>query len=300
MRVTLLGTGSPVPSLKRASAGYMVQAGGDVILIDHGPGTFHRMMQAGVAATDVTHVLFSHLHFDHCLDFVRLFLHRWDIGGPDLPPLKVFGPPGLAEFVEKQFGPEGAFKLDLTARTSHASSIRIFEGRGGTPPRPWPRADVTEIVESDVIEGAGWRITLANVPHHQPYLISYGVRVEADDGVFAYSSDITLAAAKGPAKPLYALAENADVFVHYLNSFDVSREEAGGGAAEPTQQKVVGQLARDAGVKTLVTTHHGPIIDQDGIRERVIADIGAVYRGRLIWGEDLMAFEIPEMGRGAV
>ena len=294
MRVTLLGTGSPVPSLKRASAGYMVQAGGDVILIDHGPGAFHRMMQAGVGATEVTHVLFSHLHFDHCLDFIRLFLHRWDIGGPDLPPLKVYGPPGLADFVRKLFGPDGVFMLDLTARTSHANSISIFEGRGGTPPRPWPHADVAEVVESDVIEGAGWRITLANVPHHQPYLISYGVRVEADGGVFAYSSDITLPAAKGPAKPLYGLAENADVFVHYLNSFDVSREETGGGAAEPTQQHVVGELARDAGVKTLVTTHHGPTIDRDGIRERIIADIGAVYRGRLIWGEDLMAFDIPE------
>ena len=31
MKVTLLGTGTPVPSLKRASSSYMVEAGGDFV-----------------------------------------------------------------------------------------------------------------------------------------------------------------------------------------------------------------------------------------------------------------------------
>ena len=96
MKVTLLGTGSPVPSLKRASAGYMVEVGSDVVLIDHGPGCFRNMMQAGIAVTDVTHVIFSHLHFDHCADFIRLFFHRWDIGSPGLASMKVFDLIGYA------------------------------------------------------------------------------------------------------------------------------------------------------------------------------------------------------------
>ncbi len=295
MKLTLLGTGSPVPSLKRASAGYMVQTGGDVILIDHGPGTFQRMMQAGVTATQVSHVFFSHLHFDHCLDFVRLFLNRWDISLPDTPKLKVFGPPGLKHFVDRLFGPDGAFKLDLAARTEHEVSLNIYQKRGGTPPRPWPEAAVTEVAETDVIEGNGWRMTLANVPHVQPFLVSYGVRLEADGGVFTYSSDISLPADKAPAKPLYGLAKDADVLVHYLNSFDVSRETTSGAAGDKrrrTTQQAIGELARDCQVKTLVTSHHGPLIDTDGVRERVIADIAAVFDRRLIWGEDLMTFDI--------
>ena len=36
MKVTLLGTGSPLPTLKRASSSYLVEIGADVILIDHG------------------------------------------------------------------------------------------------------------------------------------------------------------------------------------------------------------------------------------------------------------------------
>ena len=62
----------------------------------------------------------------------------------------------------------------------------------------------------------------------------------------------------------------------------------------PTKQSVVGQLAEECDVKTLVTSHHGPTIDKDGTRERVIADVAKNYSGRLIWGEDLMSFELGE------
>src|SRR3546814_4226590 len=74
MRIRLLGTGTPTPSLERMSSGYMVEIGKDVILFDQGPGTYHRMMEAGVRAVDVTHVFFSHLHYDHCLDYARLLM----------------------------------------------------------------------------------------------------------------------------------------------------------------------------------------------------------------------------------
>ena len=92
MRVTLLGTGTPTPSLVRMSSGYLLRIGNDVILLDHGPGAYHRMMEAGVAALDVSHVFFSHLHYDHCLDYARLLITRWDQGGHGIPELKVYGP----------------------------------------------------------------------------------------------------------------------------------------------------------------------------------------------------------------
>lgn len=287
MKLTLLGTGSPVPSLKRSSAGYMVEVGSDVVLIDVGPGTFMRLMQAGKTATDVTHVFLSHLHFDHCLDFLRLFLHRWDLGGGLMPPIKVYGPPGLEHMMDRLFGRDGAFKIDLTARTSHPASLKIYGSRGGLLPRPWPDTSVTEMKESDTVEGDGWTLRIANVPHHQPYLVCYGVRLESEDGIFAYSSDISLPPEQGPAKPLYGLAQDADVMVHYLNAFSFDIDGKG-----PSKQQVVGQLAQAASVKTLVTSHHGPAIDRDGVRERVIADIAAVYSGKLVWGEDLMVFKI--------
>ena len=37
---------------------------------------WHRHSDAEV--TDVSHVFFTHLHYDHCLDYARLLLTRWD------------------------------------------------------------------------------------------------------------------------------------------------------------------------------------------------------------------------------
>jgi hypothetical protein len=38
LSITLLGTGTPSPSLERQSSGYLIEAGHDVIVWDHGPG----------------------------------------------------------------------------------------------------------------------------------------------------------------------------------------------------------------------------------------------------------------------
>jgi ribonuclease BN (tRNA processing enzyme) len=289
MRVTLLGTGTPVPSLKRASSGYLIEAGADVILLDHGPGAFARLMQAGRKAQDVSHVFLSHLHFDHCGDLPRLLHHQWDAVGGLKPRFALYGPPGTQEMVERLFGPHGAYHRDLAARTSHPMSLRIYQGRGGSGPRPWPETHATEIGDGATVAGDGWTLEAMTVIHHQPYLDSLGFRVTSNSGkVFAYTSDVKLSGKQGPVKSLYALAKDADLLVHYLNGFDFEQPEPG----VPTRQQVVAQLARDAGVKTLVTTHHGPAIDRDGVRERVIADLAAIFPGRLIWGQDLMSFEL--------
>ena len=111
MKLTLLGTGTPTPSLKRASSSYLFEVGNDVIVMDHGPGAHHRLLETGRRAVDVTHVFFSHLHYDHCLDLVRLLLTRWDQGADRIPELKIYGPPPLKRMCEQLFGEEGAFEI---------------------------------------------------------------------------------------------------------------------------------------------------------------------------------------------
>ncbi len=69
MKLTLLGTGTPAPSTKRQSSGYLVEIGDETIVLDHGPGAHHRLIEGGFRSTDVTHALFTHLHYDHCMDY---------------------------------------------------------------------------------------------------------------------------------------------------------------------------------------------------------------------------------------
>jgi ribonuclease Z len=66
MKITLLGTGTPAPSLTRQSAGYLFEVGGDLLVMDHGPGSHQRLIESGHRAVDVSHAFFSHLHYDHC------------------------------------------------------------------------------------------------------------------------------------------------------------------------------------------------------------------------------------------
>src|SRR5215813_6736713 len=74
LSVTLLGTGTPSPSLDRQSSGYLIEAGHDLIVWDHGPGAHHQLIESGHRSTDVTHAFFTHLHYDHCMEYGRLVL----------------------------------------------------------------------------------------------------------------------------------------------------------------------------------------------------------------------------------
>lgn len=288
MKITLLGTGSPLPALKRASSSYLVETGGDVILVDHGPGAFQRLMEAGKRALDVSHVFLSHLHFDHCADLIRLFHHRWDASGDATPPLRIHGPPGTQEFIDRVFGSQGAFSRDLVSRTRHPLSVGAYRERGGTPPRPWPDTRVTELAGPGVVEFPDWRILRCEVPHYQPFLDSFAYRIECGGRSFVYTSDVNLALPGGAPPQLVELARGADLLVHYLNAFAFEADHPGGLAGP----RFAAALARDAQVKTMVTTHHGPWIDGGGRPEKLLAEIRAACPARVVWGEDLMAFEL--------
>ncbi len=288
MKITLLGTGSPLPSLKRASSSYLIEIGSDVVLIDHGPGAFQRLMEAGKRATDVTHVFLSHLHFDHCADLIRLFHHRWDASGDRTPPMRIYGPVGTQEFIDRVFGSGGAFHRDLASRTRHPLSIGAYRERGGTPPRPWPDTRVTELSGIGTVEFDGWRMLRCEVPHFQPYLESFAYRIEAAGKSFVYTSDVNLALEDGAPEALRDLARGADLLVHYLNAF-AFEDKAPGGLAGP---RFVGRLAQESAIGMLVTTHHGPWIDTPEVRERVLAELGEIYKGQVVWGEDLKSFTL--------
>ena len=92
MKLTLLGTGSPVPMVNRASSGYLIEIGDEMIAFDHGQGAHENFLRAGKRATDLNTIFFTHLHTDHCLDYARLVHSRWDQGAGQIPELNVYAP----------------------------------------------------------------------------------------------------------------------------------------------------------------------------------------------------------------
>lgn len=286
MQITLLGTGTPAPSLVRQSSGLLIRAGADLIVMDHGPGAHHRLLESGHHAVDVSHAFFSHLHYDHCLDYPRLVLQRWDMGADRIPDLMVYGPAPIARMTALLFGEDGAWAPDIRARIEHPSSIDVFQARGGRPPRRPPVPQVREVHPADVIDGNGWTVTVGRAAHVEPHLECIAFRLDCEDGSLCYSGD------SGMCDEIVELARGCDLLIHMNHHFSGTEPSAAYRAACGNHRDNA-IVARRAGVRTLVLTHILPQIDQPGIRERIIQEIRQEFDGTVIWGQDLMQLSLP-------
>ena len=125
---------------------------------------------------------------------------------------------------------------------------------------------------------------MAAAAHFQPYLTSYGFRLDTPEGSFVYSGD------SGPCASIAKLARDCDVLVHmchYLSNTQLNADFA----KSCMGHLELARLGAEANVKNLVITHVTEQIDKPGVRERVIKEMSAIYKGNLFFGEDLM--EIP-------
>jgi ribonuclease BN (tRNA processing enzyme) len=263
---------------------YLVRVGSDVILFDHGFGAHHRLLELGVAATEVTHAFFSHHHYDHIGDYPRLLLTRWDQGAGRVPELQVYGPPGIQAITQRLIADDGAFGLDLVSRTRNQASLDVYRARGGEGERARPNPGVRELAPGDLVAGNGWTVRTVEVHHFAPHLVSYGYRLDAGGRSFVYSGDT------GPCRALAALAQDCDVLVHmchYLTGTAPSKIFA----AFTMGHREVAELAQGARVRNLVLSHVTTQFDRPGMRERVLREVGEIYKGDVYFGEDLM--EIP-------
>jgi ribonuclease BN (tRNA processing enzyme) len=97
----VVGSGTGIPSLRRGSPGLLAYTDSTKILIDSGPGTLRKMLEAGITYRDPDLLLYTHLHPDHTADLIpTLFACKYG----DFPREKDFlcmGGPGFKTFFEK-------------------------------------------------------------------------------------------------------------------------------------------------------------------------------------------------------
>ena len=293
MKITLLGTGTPAPSLVRQSSGILIRVGHDLIVMDHGPGAHHRLLESGHHGVDVSHAFFSHLHYDHCMDYARLVLQRWDMGADRIPELMVYGPAPIARMSALLLGEDGVYGPDIRARVEHPSSIDVFRARGGRLPRKPPEPDVREVAPGDIVGGSDWQVTVGHAAHVQPQLECLAFRLDSGEGSICYSGD------SGACEEIVALARGCDLLIH-MNHYFSGTEPSASYRAACGNHLDNASIARRAGVKALVLTHILPQIDRPGVRERIIQDIRQEFDGAVIWGEDLMQISLPLPGLATI
>ena len=97
MELTVLGSsGSYGAKYGGACSGYLLQSNGTSIWVDCGNGTFGHL-QEHIDVRDLTAVVLTHGHPDHCVDIYGLHVYlRYGLGIEHLP---VYAPEGLEKFL---------------------------------------------------------------------------------------------------------------------------------------------------------------------------------------------------------
>ncbi|GID96008.1 MBL fold metallo-hydrolase [Amorphoplanes digitatis] len=217
MRLTVLGCAGSFPGPEAACSAYLVEAEGFRLLIDFGSGSLSALQRyAGIGAVDA--ILLTHLHCDHMLDACTyVVVRRYAPGGP-MPPLPVYAPMGAAERISAAYSSENEPVDDV---------YTFYALQPGT----FPIGPLT--------------VTVDRVNHP---IETYGVRVEHNGGVLAYSSDTA------PCDSLLRLAQGADLFLCEASYLD--------GVNNPPDLHLTGgeagEAATKADVRKLLLTHLVP------------------------------------------
>jgi len=93
IKVTLLGTGTPLPIMERFGPSILVEAGSQILLFDAGRGCLQRLRQVNVFYNKINALFLTHLHSDHIVGIPDLWLSGW-LTSERATPLEVFGPAG--------------------------------------------------------------------------------------------------------------------------------------------------------------------------------------------------------------
>ncbi len=283
--VFILGAGTPTPTTTRFGTSYVLQVGDDQVMFDCGPAATDKLVKSGLFPTKVTHLFFTHHHFDHDVDYPCFLLCRWDQSIGVEKELQVLGPTLTEQLTHRIMDEkEGAFAHDWIARTNHPGSQRVFELRGGKGKRPPPSVTAKDIAPGKVYSGADWEVTADVAEHVQPWLDSLAYRVDTPDGSIVFTGDTKR------CQSVVDLARGADVML--VSCWDdqerMDREEDGLTGICGTVDAA--KLASDAGVKKLVLTHIGPKLAVHGAMEKGIGDVSKVFDGEIVFAEELMSF----------
>ncbi len=279
-RVTLLGTGSPAPVMRRFGPGVLIEAGGKKLLIDCGRGTTQRLMQTGVRLGAIDAMFLTHLHSDHIVGIPDLWLTGW----LDVPyaqrrgPFRVYGPAGTSDLMQ---GLVKAYDWDIRARI--ADQKLAAEN---------VRPEVTEFKQGVVYDQGGVKVTAFEVDHGELLKPAVGFRVDYAGRSVTVSGDTRF------SENLIEYAKGTDLLVHQVAAapeallknpvFQVI-------LAHHTKPDEAGTLFSRVKPKLAVFYHFVLLgnLGSPALTEKDVFELARKnYDGPMQIGEDLMAFRL--------
>jgi ribonuclease Z len=274
IRVTLLGTGVPTPSMLRFGPSTLVEAGGEKLLFDAGRGALLRLSQLKPPLKEVRTVFLTHLHSDHTVGLPDLWLTGWLIGRAETP-LRIWGPRGTREMMTHL---NQAFQYDIR--------IRCYDDRLNPEGATLLAKDIQEGV---VYEQAGVKVSAIEVDH-APIYPAFGYRIDYRGRSVMLSGDTRF------SPHLIDCASKVDVLIHEVIGSDLMRNNAPQNSesverviAHHTTTEQAGEIFTRVQPRLAVFSHIIPITIP---ADKLVASTRQYYQGPLEVGEDLMVIEV--------
>ena len=267
MEVTLLGTGTPKPSIDRFGPSTLIEANGRYFIFDSGRGVSIRLQQAGVALSKVENIFLTHLHSDHISGLSDLWLTSWIWQRQH--PIQLTGPVGILALSQHL---ELAHQADFAYRTKNTNLNPNF----------FPILTKEISSEGIIYQHNGIKIT-AFLVNHNPVEPAYGYRIDSGEQSIVISGDTSF------SKNLIKHAKGADLLIHEIAAANSELL-----AGNPRLQKVIsyhttpqqaGQIFKAAEPKAAVFNH----VLLLGVSERAVLDATREsFNGDVRMGYDLM------------
>jgi len=277
-KVTLLGTGTPIPDPDRFGPSTLVEAGNQKLLFDAGRGVPIRVQQLGFRESKIDVVFLTHYHSDHTVGIPDIWLTGW-LGNRRQKPFRLIGPVGAKSLMANL---ESAYALDI--------KIRLVDEK--LPPEGI--ATVVEEFEKDgvVYDKDGVKVIAFTVNHGADIKPAVGYRIEYKGHAVVISGDTRY------DQNVIKYGTGVDLLIHEVC---IVRPEL---LSNPFIQRVVNHHTspREAGQvfslakPKLAVYSHLVFLASDKVPRATVDDIVAgtreTYSGPLQVGEDLMSFEI--------
>jgi ribonuclease BN (tRNA processing enzyme) len=255
MKITILGSGTCVPSLQRSACSVLIQIDKTRLLFDSGPGTMRRLLEAGVTIDQISYIFYSHLHPDHSGELVPfLFATKYPESYRRRKPFTIVAAKGFAEFYEK-------------LRSAYGHWIEFVPGL----------LNIAELdnKDRDHLDCGLFDVDSLPMDHTDT---SLGFRITNRQGrSVVYSGDTDV------CENLVTLARDADVLICESALPDELKVP---GHLTPS---LAGQIASQAGVRKLVLTHFYPECNAVDVAEQC----RKTYPGPLVLAEDLLEVGLP-------
>ena len=196
-RVTLLGTGTPIPVPGRFGPSTLIEAGDQTLLFDAGRGATIRMFQLGVPIGRIDALLLTHFHSDHTIGIPDLWLTGWlsSYFGARRKRFNVIGPTGTQVLMRHL---EAAYARDIEIRVEDEKLAREHVA-----------VTVKEFaVDGVVYQGGDLRVLAFTVDHGDAIKPAYGYRIEYRGRVAVISGDTRY------NENVVRYGEGADLLIH--------------------------------------------------------------------------------------